>query len=89
MPRGAKQRCRTSWFAGIEQVLRHRVLAFMSANHMEPDVAAEIFLLDARATTARSERTHATIGWAVACDPPLERGGGRTAMRDIQRRGRQ
>lgn len=32
--------------AGVEQTLGRKVLAFMSANHMEPDVAAEIFLLD-------------------------------------------
>jgi uncharacterized protein YbcI len=32
--------------AGVEQILGRTVLAFMSANHMEPDVAAEIFLLD-------------------------------------------
>jgi uncharacterized protein YbcI len=32
--------------AGVEQVLGRKVLAFMSANHMEPDVAAEIFLLE-------------------------------------------
>jgi uncharacterized protein YbcI len=32
--------------AGVEQVLERKVLAFMSANHMEPDVAAEIFLLE-------------------------------------------
>jgi uncharacterized protein YbcI len=32
--------------AGVEQILERKVLAFMSANHMEPDVAAEIFLLE-------------------------------------------
>jgi len=32
--------------AGVEQILGRKVLAFMSANHMEPDVAAEVFLLD-------------------------------------------
>jgi uncharacterized protein YbcI len=32
--------------AAVEQVLERKVLAFMSANHMEPDVAAEIFLLE-------------------------------------------
>jgi uncharacterized protein YbcI len=32
--------------AGVEQILGRTVLAFMSANHMEPDVAAEIFLLE-------------------------------------------
>jgi uncharacterized protein YbcI len=32
--------------AGVEQILGRTVLAFMSANHMEPDIAAEIFLLE-------------------------------------------
>jgi uncharacterized protein YbcI len=31
---------------GVEQITGRKVLAFMSANHMEPDVAAEIFLLE-------------------------------------------
>jgi uncharacterized protein YbcI len=32
--------------AGVEEVTGRKVLAFMSANHMQPDVAAEIFLLE-------------------------------------------
>jgi uncharacterized protein YbcI len=30
---------------GVEQILGRKVIAFMSDNHIEPDVAAEIFLL--------------------------------------------
>lgn len=31
--------------AGIEQVMQRKVLAFLSANHVNPDVAVETFLL--------------------------------------------
>jgi uncharacterized protein YbcI len=31
--------------AGVEKISGRKVLAFMSANHMDPDVAAEIFVL--------------------------------------------
>jgi len=30
---------------GIEQILGRRVIAFMSDNHIDPDVAAEVFVL--------------------------------------------
>jgi uncharacterized protein YbcI len=32
--------------AGVEEITGRKVLAFMSANHMQPDVAAEVFLLE-------------------------------------------
>jgi uncharacterized protein YbcI len=31
--------------AGVEALTGRRVVAFMSANHVEPDLAAEIFVL--------------------------------------------
>ncbi len=31
--------------AGIEQVLNRKVIAFLSANHIEPDIAIESFVL--------------------------------------------
>jgi len=31
--------------AGIEQILQRKVVAFLSANHIDPDVAVETFLL--------------------------------------------
>jgi uncharacterized protein YbcI len=46
-----QQTMRDELVAGIEQISGRKVLAFMSANHMEPDVAAEIFLLDGLATS--------------------------------------
>jgi hypothetical protein len=30
----------------VEESLQRRVIGFMSANHFEPDVAAEVFVLD-------------------------------------------
>jgi uncharacterized protein YbcI len=30
---------------GVEQILQRRVLAFLSANHIDPDIAVETFLL--------------------------------------------
>src|SRR4051794_36224182 len=32
----------------IEETLQRRVIGFMSANHFEPDLAAEVFILDPR-----------------------------------------
>jgi uncharacterized protein YbcI len=31
--------------AGIEQILRRKVIAFLSANHIDPDIAVESFIL--------------------------------------------
>ncbi|CAN5604091.1 hypothetical protein BH20ACT19_BH20ACT19_00870 [soil metagenome] len=36
---------RNSLSAAVEDVLGRKVIAFMSANHIDPDLAAEIFLL--------------------------------------------
>lgn len=38
--------------AAIERLMQRRVIAFMSANHPDPDMAAEIFVLEARADAA-------------------------------------
>jgi hypothetical protein len=32
--------------AAVERITGRRVLAFISGNHIEPDVAAEVFILD-------------------------------------------
>jgi uncharacterized protein YbcI len=41
-----QQTMREELVAGIEAISGRKVLAFMSANHLDPDVAAEIFVLD-------------------------------------------
>ncbi len=38
--------------AGVEQILGRKVIAFLSANHIDPDVAIESFLLEPLAETA-------------------------------------
>jgi uncharacterized protein YbcI len=43
--------------AGIEKLTGRRVLAFMSANHLEPDIAIESFVLEPRATLAHVSET--------------------------------
>jgi uncharacterized protein YbcI len=39
---------REDFVAAIEMLCERRVIAFMSANHLEPDMAAEIFVLEPR-----------------------------------------
>jgi uncharacterized protein YbcI len=38
----------------VEELTGRAVLAFMSANHLDPDMAAEIFVLEARPSTGAS-----------------------------------
>jgi uncharacterized protein YbcI len=38
--------------AGIEQITGRRVIAFMSANHVDPDLAIESFVLDGQIASA-------------------------------------
>ena len=51
--------------AMIEEVLDRRVIGFMSDNHFEPDMAAEVFMLDPRdepASSVPQEAEHNTDG---------------------------
>jgi uncharacterized protein YbcI len=41
-----QQTMRADLVAGIEGIVERKVVAFMSANHMEPDLAVETFVLD-------------------------------------------
>jgi uncharacterized protein YbcI len=50
-----QQNMRPELVAGIERVTGRRVRAFLSANHIEPDVAIESFVLDGAAED-RAER---------------------------------
>jgi hypothetical protein len=43
---------RADLVAAVERLTASTVRAFMSANHIEPDTAAEIFLLDPAAGSA-------------------------------------
>jgi uncharacterized protein YbcI len=50
--RSFQETMRDDLVAVVEQMTASRVNAFMSANHIAPDVAAEIFLLDSKVATA-------------------------------------
>jgi hypothetical protein len=53
---------RSACITTIEQLTNRTVSAFMSANHIDPDIAAEIFVLDPetpQATPARPARSPA------------------------------
>ena len=41
-----QQTMRDELVVGIERVMGRKVLAFLSANHMDPDIAIESFVLD-------------------------------------------
>lgn len=57
--RSFQETMRDDLVAVIEQLTASRVNAFMSANHIAPDTAAEIFLLDSKvATASRSPSEH-------------------------------
>lgn len=40
-----------AYVSAIEMLTERKVVAFMSANHMEPDMAAEIFITEPRTTS--------------------------------------
>jgi uncharacterized protein YbcI len=49
--RSFQETMRDDLVAVVEQMTASRVNAFMSANHIAPDAAAEIFLLDSKVAT--------------------------------------
>ena len=46
MRRAYQDAMRTDCIAAIEQLTDRTVTAFMSANHIDPDIAVETFILD-------------------------------------------
>jgi uncharacterized protein YbcI len=42
-----QQEMETDFRSAVERLTGQKVIAFLSANHLEPDLAAEIFILDA------------------------------------------
>jgi uncharacterized protein YbcI len=48
MRRAFQETMRTDLVAGVEEILDRRVDAFLSANHIDPDVAVETFVLAPR-----------------------------------------
>ena len=52
MRRAYQEAMTTDCIAAIEDLTGRTVLAFMSANHIDPDVAAELFVLEPEAEPA-------------------------------------
>jgi uncharacterized protein YbcI len=46
---------RSDCVAAIEDLTGRTVIAFMSANHIDPDLAAEVFVLEPATASARVE----------------------------------
>jgi len=49
---------RSDLIAGIEEILGRRVVAFMSDNHIDPDVAVEVFMLAPDRAARQSGEAH-------------------------------
>ena len=72
MRRAYQTTMRTDLVTGIESVVGHRVIAFLSANHIDPDISVETFVLDLAATTVPPVPTG---GPARPVAPASDRGG--------------
>jgi hypothetical protein len=66
--------------AGIEEILGRKVIAFLSANHVEPDIAVETFIL-APADEASLERS----ARATLHSPLLRQRDGRAQAQALRR----
>jgi uncharacterized protein YbcI len=58
--------------AEIERITGCKVVAFMSDSHVEPDLAAELFFLDAPVDGEYGGRDGALAPWEEASDPSPE-----------------
>ena len=56
----------------IERITGHKVVAFMSDNHVEPDLAAELFFLDAPVDGHHDESDAGLAPWSVGPDAPVD-----------------
>ena len=50
-----QQTMRDDVIIGVERVTGRTVIAFMSANHLEPDIAIESFVLEARGESTNGD----------------------------------
>jgi uncharacterized protein YbcI len=55
MRRAYQEAMRSDCVAAIEDLTGRTVIAFMSANHIDPDLAAEVFVLEPATASARVE----------------------------------
>jgi uncharacterized protein YbcI len=58
MRRTFQQTMRESLVGGVEQLTGRKVIAFMSDNHIDPDLAAETFVLEPSAESDRGSGDH-------------------------------
>lgn len=71
--------------AVVERLTGRKVVAFLSANHIEPDVAAEVFVLDEPvAETVEVERPDALIQTGVAAERWVDDGGSLSAKTPVR-----
>lgn len=60
---------RQALIGGIEEILGRKVEAFFSDNHVDPDIAAEVFVLVPRDAGPRGDGAAKTAGEAIAGAP--------------------
>jgi len=60
MRRAYQDAMRSDCVAAVEDLTGRAVIAFMSANHIEPDLAAEVFVLKPESTTSPETTTPTT-----------------------------
>jgi uncharacterized protein YbcI len=54
MRRAFQETMKEDLVAAVEKLTRRKVVAFMSHNHIEPDLAAEVFVLESRVIPGRT-----------------------------------
>jgi uncharacterized protein YbcI len=57
MRRAYQEAMRSDYVAAVEHLTGRTVTAFMSANHIEPDLAAEVFVLEPESTAPHQATT--------------------------------
>jgi uncharacterized protein YbcI len=65
MRRAFQETMRADLTAAVEQLTGRKVAAFMSHNHLDPDLAAELFILEPRPTRDQPDRQQRPHGHPV------------------------
>ena len=58
MRKAYQRTMRHDLISGVEEILGRKVIAFMSDNHIDPDVAVEVFLLAPNGTRPQGDGAH-------------------------------
>lgn len=72
MRRKFQRTMRTDLVGEIERITGRKVVAFMSDNHVEPDLAAELFFLDASIDGEEGGNDGGLASWDEPSDPMPE-----------------